>query len=438
MATQLFDYQTEAVSFFLQHKKVLISAPVGSGKTFIAGGAITKVKAFPVLIVTLTSVKQQFANELIEHFNIDEDDIQVVSARSKIDATKKIIIINPDILKKFYDKLRNMKFKFVIADESHLYKNHKSIRSKVLLGIAKNAEWRILMTGTVIVLGVIDVFSQLQILHPETFGSRTKAFPDREINYYNFAVRYCAGKQGHFGFECKGATNIPELLDKTKNMMFTLREEDVLSDLPTLQIEDIDIRMTNAEQKKYDIIKDHFKTYLREIGKTEYEVYKSMTNETLVKLNELRKFTSEVKLKHILDMLKGFPEEKVVLFFSYTASVEYFKKKLGNKAVTIIGSDSEKKRQENIDAFKNDSDVKYLLANSKAGGAGLNLQNAHIVIFAELPWAWADFRQNYGRCWRKKQTQRVMVYKPMVANTVDEKIDKIIYRKKAQSELIIN
>lgn len=430
----LFNYQVPAVEFILKNKRVLLDLPAGSGKTIIAGEAMRRADAFPALIVTPSSVKRQFASELEKHFGIT--DIQVVDSSTKtLDKSKKVFIINPDILKKKYEVLKSIPWKMVVGDESHYYKTHNVIRTKALAGITEGVEYVVLMSGTPMPLGIIDLYSQYSVLKPEVFGARTKKYPNRVFDWFGFAQRYCDGHFGRFGFEYKGATNIDELRERSTNIRFALKEEEVLKDLPELQIIDTLFSMDKKDKAGYDEINKDFENYLRSIGKTEYEVYKSMTNEALVKLNELRKYTSMVKLKHLKEMVENM-DDKVILFFAYTASVDYFKGVFGDEARTVIGRDSETQRTENINSWKLNPNVKYLLVNIKAGGAGLNLQEARFVVFAELPWSWADFRQCYARAWRKGQNRRVLVYKPMVEGTVDEKINKIIYDKKAQTELV--
>ena len=428
---KLFNYQVPAVEFALKNKRVLFNIPAGAGKTIIAGETITRGETYPALIVTPTSVKTQFKDELMTHFGVLESDIQIIKSTDKvIPKNKKIYIINPDILKKMYEVLLSVPFRMVVGDECHYFKSHKVIRTKAMQGLCKKAEYVILMSGTPMPLGIIDLYAQFAILRPDMFGKG-------KIDWFGFATRYCGGKFGYFGFEAKGATNLDELRQLTKNIMMTLDESIVLKDLPELQIIDIPIEMETKEKKEYDIINKDFENYLRSIGKTEYEVFKSLTNEQLVKLNALRRYTSQVKLKHIKEIAENL-NEKIIIFFNFTSSVEYFVEEFGKQCRTVIGSDSTDTRDKNIEAFKNDPEVKYLLVNVKAGGSGLNLQNSRIVIFAELPWSWADFRQAYARSWRRGQGNRVLVYKPMVVETVDQKINKIIYDKKEQSDLISN
>jgi SWI/SNF-related matrix-associated actin-dependent regulator of chromatin subfamily A-like protein 1 len=433
----LYNYQVPAVDFCLENKRVLLNIPAGAGKTIIAGEVLNRAGLYPVLIVTPNSVKQQFADELETHFGITET--HIISSKDKIIPTdKKIYIVNPDILKKMFEQIILLGVKAVVGDESHLFKTHDVGRTKTMFRLCLESEIVILMSGTPMPLGVIDLYSQFSILRPTVFGPRDKKnYPNRVFDWYGFALRYCEGHQGRFGFEYKGISNMEELLGRSQNIMFTLREEDVLKDLPPVQIIDIPLAMNDKEKAGYDLVNKDFENYLRSVGKTEYEVYKSMTNEALVKLNELRKYTSGIKLKHIKELVENLGE-KTIVFFAYTASVQYFKETFGDKARTLIGSDNTTTRTANIEAFKNDPNVRYLLVNVKAGGTGLNLQNARMVVFAELPWSWADFRQAYARAWRRGQGRRVLVYKPMVKGTVDEKINKIIYDKKQCADLINN
>lgn len=128
-------------------------------------------------------------------------------------------------------------FYVVIFDESHFLKEMKAKRTKCATELARKANRVLLLSGTPALSRPVELYSQLKILNPLIFPS-----------YMAFGTRYCAGRQGRFGYEMKGTSNSEELatiLSKTvmiryelnkrstcSIMVFRRLKKDVLDDLP--------------------------------------------------------------------------------------------------------------------------------------------------------------------------------------------------------------
>lgn len=97
-------------------------------------------------------------------------------------------------------QLKALQFYVVIFDESHMLKDQKAKRTKVAMELARQATRRILLSGTPALSRPAELYSQAKLVDPGLFPS-----------FMEFAQRYCEGKQGRFGYEAKGATNLEEL-----------------------------------------------------------------------------------------------------------------------------------------------------------------------------------------------------------------------------------
>ena len=113
-----------------------------------------------------------------------EDYIQVIeNSKQPINRDAKIIISSYDLLSKNIDELEHHEFKVVIADESHLLKTSKALRTKSATRLMQHSKRVILLSGTPALSRPSELFSQLQIVSPNVFN-----------NFHDFGMRYCSGK----------------------------------------------------------------------------------------------------------------------------------------------------------------------------------------------------------------------------------------------------
>lgn len=97
-------------------------------------------------------------------------------------------------------RLMSQKYKCCIVDESHHLKNPKTKRTKALQPILKQARRVILLSGTPALARPEELYAQLDAVQPGTFGS-----------FSAFAARYCNAHRTRFGWDTRGASNLPEL-----------------------------------------------------------------------------------------------------------------------------------------------------------------------------------------------------------------------------------
>jgi SWI/SNF-related matrix-associated actin-dependent regulator 1 of chromatin subfamily A len=438
---KLYEYQQHATQFIKKNKNVLLYMCRGSGKTLTVIDFLRDTPERPILIITPKSVKDQFRKEF-DKFAPGEFKVKVLESKSKIEPGYDVYIINPDILARKRRKLLAIKPAIVVADESHYFKNHKATRTKELIEVSctSDTKYRIAMTGSAITKAPIDLFGQLSFLLPHKFGRRSKRFPNRIMSWYDFARRYSGGHINYFGhFEAKKATNVEELRARCKNIIYRVTQEQALAEIPDFQEIDWVFNLPAEIQKEYDSINNEFENWLREQGNSEYEVYKKMSSEALVKLNELRKVTSQAKVKFIDKFIyEVCPDSnKAIIFCHYKSTAQSFGDMYGGqRAVYITGDTKTSQRKEAIERFNTEPAVKYMIINIQAGGTGLNLQVADTIIFADLPFNYSDYDQCVGRAHRHGQDKVVNVYKIMASNTVDEKINGYTLKKKEFDELL--
>lgn len=372
----------------------------------------------------------------IQKFMGDKYKIEILSGRSiKKLPEADIYIINPDIIHANKKILRDKKFELIIFDESHYLKNPKSNRQKAATFIGMSTANKIAMTATPVTQSPVDYYGQLRVLYPEKFGSKTKNFPNR-MSWYDFAVRYSNGHKNYFGFfEHKKWTSEEmkrEFFERARNIIFEVTTEEVMKDVPPVNIMDWHIEIPRSFKKEYKKAEKEFEKWLDEQGLTPYEYFKKMSTKGLSRTAALRIMLSKIKTEYTLKFLKENDQmDKVVIFTWYKDMAKDLQDQLGNKAVSITGKETIKQKEENREKFLEQESVKYAIINIKSGGAGLNLhEGVSNVIFSFLPHNWSDFQQAYQRVWRAGQKETVNVYKVLVDDTIDLDLNKTIYDKK--------
>ena len=129
----------------------------------------------------------------------------------------------------------------------------------------------------------------------------------------------------------------------------------------------------------------------------------------------------------------------MLLFSQFTSMLAIIQEQLEKEKIpyfVITGETSKQKRQELVKEFNN-GDVPVFLISLKAGGVGLNLTGADVVIHYDPWWNLAVQNQATDRAHRIGQTRKVTVYKLIARGTIEEKIQKLQESKRDLAEQVI-
>ena len=167
--------------------------------------------------------------------------------------------------------------------------------------------------------------------------------------------------------------------------------------------------------------------------KFEEPILKQEDKEALVKLKRL---ISPFVLRRVKkDVLTELPEKNITVLKN---EMEKEFNKLGIKYYKLVGNTPVNKRVKMVDEFNNDSSIKVFLISLKAGGTGLNLTSADIVIHYDPWWNISAENQVTDRAYRIGQKNSVQVYKLITSNSIEEKINKMQERKEKLSKDILS
>src|SRR5699024_279149 len=138
------------------------------------------------------------------------------------------------------------------------------------------------------------------------------------------------------------------------------------------------------------------------------------------------------KIKQLMDICLEAKEngDKVLIFSYFKIVLNKLLNLLGEDVVGMISGDvSTNQRQDMIDAFTEAEDGKILLSQIEAGGVGLNIQAANIVILCEPQWKPSTENQAISRVYRMGQTKNVIVYRLLTEASIDETMLEILGEK---------
>ena len=132
---------------------------------------------------------------------------------------------------------------------------------------------------------------------------------------------------------------------------------------------------------------------------------------------------------------------KILLFSTYTSMLEIIEKELNKRNIKyfkLVGSTKVDERIELVDKFNQDKNIGVFLISLKAGGTGLNLIGADMVIHYDPWWNLSAENQATDRAYRIGQKNNVQVYKLITKDSIEEKIYELQERKAKLSENMLN
>lgn len=420
----------------MSSRGVLLADEMGLGKTIQIAGVINQLDLKTILIVCPATLKRNWQTEL-EKWLVAPRAIHVFGRGSPFRLEDGISIINYDWLEKFKDGLTSRTWDLVVADESHAIKSSKARRTRAFLKIP--AHRKILATGTPILNRPSELWTSIKYL-----------WPDIWTDWHWFVTVFCGAKQGRWGFDTSGATNL-RLLNKLLRSYGMIRRTKaiVLPDLPpkfhqVIEVPCEDTGLINLEVIKYKEWRNaqaRLKRLERQSRKTDDINHKNRLQElrqaVMISFGELSKArhdTAVYKIPTVVAHLKSCIEAgKVVCFVHHRDVAEALRKAFEQESVQLIGGMSEVAKNAAVHRFQNHADCRLFIGSISAAGTGITLTASSHVVCAELDWTPAKMSQAIDRCHRIGQKDNVLAQYIVLEGSIDAMIAKKLVKK----ELII-
>lgn len=385
------------------------------------------------LVVSPSSLALNWKNE-IEKF-APELNIKVISGNANqrkeiINEVEKydVIVTSYDLLKRDIEiyKEKNYTFRFIIADEAQYLKNNNAKNAKAIKQI--NADSKFALTGTPIENSLAELWSIFDFVMPGYLFSYKKF----KSTYETEIVK----------------DNDEDAMKKLKMLIepFVLRrtKKEVLTELPEKTITVLKNEMGEEQRKIYLSYLVRTKQELQdEINSNGYERSQIKILAALTRLRQICCHPSLFidnynepcsKLEQCMEILEDgiTAGHKILLFSSYTSMFEIIEKELKNRNIKyfkLTGATKVDERVDLVDEFNQNDEIKVFLISLKAGGTGLNLIGADMVIHYDPWWNISAENQATDRAYRIGQKNNVQVYKLITKDSIEEKIYDLQQRK---------
>jgi SWI/SNF-related matrix-associated actin-dependent regulator 1 of chromatin subfamily A len=332
---------------------------------------------------------------------------------------------------------------FTVEKKCPCYEALKPNGKKKITGIAEKMRQVYLLTGTPLLNRPIELFNLLRaISHP--LGKVRTAFAKKYCGAY---LQTIYTRHGILRFvNEQGATNLEQLSYEIKESVLRRKKKEVLN-LPEKIVTVMECELTKEWQKTYDTAWDAYLDWLAKNPMPEKNIDNILLARQLVEIQKLKQVCSQAKIARIVSDIRNAVEqgEKVIVFSQYTETIKQLAEtlKVGDKLhgpvknVTLTGADDMHERQKAVDGFQNDEKIKVFIANIKAGGVGINLTAASIVIFADMDWSPEIHNQAEDRAHRIGQKGTVNIYYYICPGTIEDDIIDILNSKKHVMDRIL-
>ena len=385
------------------------------------------------IVICPSSLTLNWQNESTKFTN----DLKTLVIRGNAEERKKqiseiekydIVITSYDLLKRDIEayKEKDYKFRFSIADEAQYLKNSNTQNAKVVKEI--KADTRYALTGTPIENSLAELWSIFDYIMPGYL-----------FQYKKFKTLFETPIIK--GNDTRAMKKLQMLIEP-----FVLRrtKKEVLTELPEKTITVLNNQMKEEQEKIY-------LNYLAQIKEDVAEAinvngFERSHIQILAGLTRLRQICchpglfikdyqeGSSKLEQCIEIVKDATEagHKILLFSGYTSMFDIIEKELQEKSIKyfkLTGSTKVDERIKMVDEFNENKDIKIFLISLKAGGTGLNLTGADMVIHYDPWWNASAENQATDRAYRIGQKNNVQVYKLITKNTIEEKIYELQQKK---------
>jgi len=343
-----------------------------------------------------------------------------------------VVLSSYGVVRNDFEILAKTNFLYIVLDESQYIKNPDSKIYNALLKL--NSQFKIILTGTPIENSLQDLWSQLNFVNNGLLGSLS-FFKENFID----EIEKNKNKQT---IEKLQKIILPFILRRTKS--------EVAKDLPSLTEQVIYCEMSEEQRKLYEEEKSKIRNKMLEL--IDLNLTRKSGIWIIKAMSQLRQLANHPKMIGHSDLESGKFEEakeiietlisenhKVLIFSSFVKHLKIFEEYFIEKNINYsLLTGASAKREEIINEFQNNEQNKIFLISVKAGGVGLNLTSADYVIILDPWWNPAVENQAISRAHRIGQDKKVMVYRFISKDTIEEKILKLQSDKLNLADAFVN
>ncbi|MBU3180917.1 DEAD/DEAH box helicase [Clostridium psychrophilum] len=422
----------------------ILADEMGLGKTlqaiaFIQSEVEENEGKMPTLVVCPTSVVYNWKDE-IEKFAPSLNCIVISGSKRQRNEQKQniddcdVVITTYALIRRDLEDYENIKFRYCFLDEAQFIKNFNSLSAHSVKKI--HAQCKFALTGTPIENSLTELWSIFDFI-----------MPGYMLNHSAFLKKYEVPIVKN-----KSKEALEELNNHVKPFILRRTKLQVAKDLPPKIEHRISVEMTEQQKKVYlaylSDAKGELKDDIKEKGfnKSKFKVLSILTRLRQICCDPstfIENYNGgSGKMDALDEILENSLEQghRILIFSQFTRVLKNISVRLENKVIKYMyldGSTKAEKRVEMVKTF-NAGDSQVFLISLKAGGTGINLTGADMVIHFDPWWNPAVEDQATDRAHRIGQKKTVEVIKLIARGTIEEKIFKLQEKKKQISKSVIN
>ncbi len=335
------------------------------------------------------------------------------------------------------DLLAQIPFDIILLDEIQNLKNHKTGAHKAVALF--NAKVKIGLTGTPIENSLTDLHALFTLCLPGFFGDSK-----------NFATNFLHPIKNN-----KNKDVEKRLRSLIHPFILRRNRKQVLTELPALSIDDRTCELSNTQVKLYREVVDESQDLLADMESIDKSTQYINILAMLTRLKQICNHPSLLEksidaeqyesgkwnlfLELISECLAA--DRKIVVFSQYTGMldiIEHYLKQAGIGHASLHGKMSINKREKMLARFRDEKECRIFCASLLAGGTGIDLISAQVVIHYDRWWNPAKESQATARVHRMGQKEQVQVFRLITIGTLEEKIHHLLKRKQEISDALIS
>lgn len=445
LKVKMFPYQRKGAYFAALAGRSLIADDMGLGKTIqaIAVAELYKKELAinKVLIICPTSLKYQWKSE-IEKFT--DSTVHVIEGgylkrRQQYESTEAYYnIVSYHIMANDVDFLNKMDYDMVFLDEAQRIKNWKTRVSQQIKKL--QTPYAVVLTGTPLENKLEELYSIMQFIDIYRLGPMYKFLDNHQIKDET------SGK-------IIGYKNLNDIKVQLAETLLRRTKKEVLTQLPKRMDKNLFVPMTEDQMNMHEEYKDMVAKLVlkwRRMGFLNEKdrkrlmlamgIMRMVCDSTYILDQQTRHDTKIDELMNILEEALVDDEQKVVVFSQWERMTRLVAQELDQRGIQyeyLHGGIPSKDRKDLLDNFQNDPKSKVFLSTD-AGGVGLNLQAANLLINMDIPWNPAVLEQRIARIYRLGQDKNVNIINMVSSGTIEHRMLDVLKFKSSMAEGVLD
>jgi SNF2 family DNA or RNA helicase len=422
----LLPFQVEGVKALVERPALLLADDMGLGKTMQAIHALREVLSGDPAAKALVIVPAGLVGQWRSEFQRWSPDLLLSTIRGPVSdrawqwrASANVFVVSYDTFRSDFTLNPHApvarEWDVVILDEAQRIKNRDTTIARCCKQIVRRRAWA--LTGTPLENTLDDLASVLEFVRPRRRDDR---LPPLRVDDR-------------------------ALLPLHRSVQLRRRKIDVLPELPAKTVIPLALELTEGQRASYERAERAGIIRLRELGP---DVRIEHVLELITRLKQICNFCPQTgesakieDLRHRMATLVA-EDERALVFSQYVddrfgvhriaASLAAF------EPLSYTGGLSQQERERVIERFREDRRHRVLILSLRAGGVGLNLQEASYVFHFDRWWNPAVERQAEDRTHRMGQVKPVFIYTYTCVNTIEERVAAILARKRALFDEVVD